>query len=62
MTGHAMTVARTILALAVSLAGGGAGAPMGLPSANTDSVIEFGTGLVFSTLPSTGRITRKKAK
>src|SRR5215475_5809541 len=43
-------------------AGGGAGAPMGLPSGSTDSEIEFGSGLVLSTLPSTGRITRKKAK
>ena len=43
-------------------AGGGAGAPMGLPSRSTDSEIEFGSGLVLSILPSTGRITRKKAK
>src|SRR5262249_16602552 len=35
-------------------AGGGAGAP----SRSTDSEIEFGSGLVLSTLPSTGRITR----
>src|SRR5262249_55043457 len=45
-----------------AFADGGAGAPMGLPSRSTDSEIEFGTGLVLSTLPSTGRITRKKAK
>ena len=43
-------------------AGGGAGAPMSLPSRSTDSAIEFGSGLVLSTLPSTGRTTRKKAK
>src|SRR5262249_25883086 len=39
--------------------GGGAGAPIGTPSPSTDSVIEFGTGLVRSTLPSTGRMIRK---
>src|SRR5262249_18522914 len=50
------------MAQTFAAAGGGAGAPIGLPSRNTDSEIEFGGGLVFSILPSTGRITRKNAK
>ena len=29
---------------------------------STDSEIEFGTGLVFSKIPSSGRMIRKKAK
>jgi hypothetical protein len=29
---------------------------------STDSEIEFGTGLVFSNSPNSGRITKKKAK
>ena len=29
---------------------------------STDSEIEFGTGLVFSKMPSSGRMTRKNAK
>jgi hypothetical protein len=42
--------------------GGGADAPAGTPCRNTDSEIEFGTGLVFSNSPSSGRITKKNAK
>src|SRR2546427_270038 len=39
--------------------GGGAGAPIGAPSPSTDPAIEFGSGFVRSTLPSTGRMIRK---
>src|SRR5947207_15330078 len=39
--------------------GAGAGAPIGTPSCSTDSVIELGSGLVFSIRPSTGRMIRK---
>src|SRR5262249_51414600 len=62
--------ARAVTARALAMAfpqtltplGGGAGAPRGVPSRNAHSQIEIGSGLVFSTFRSTGRITRKKAK
>ena len=42
--------------------GGGAEAPAGTPCRNTDSDIEFGSGLVLSNSPNSGRITKKNAK
>ena len=42
--------------------GGGAEAPAGTPCGNTDSEIEFGSGLVLSNSPNSGRITKKNAK
>jgi hypothetical protein len=42
--------------------GGGAEAPIGTPSRNTDSVMELGSGFVFSKMPSSGRMRRKCAK
>jgi hypothetical protein len=42
--------------------GGGADPPAGTPCCSTASEIEFGTVLVFSNSPSSGRMTKKNAK
>jgi hypothetical protein len=42
--------------------GGGAEAPAGTPCRKTGSEIEFGSGLVRSNSPNSGRITKKNAK
>lgn len=42
--------------------GGGAEAPAGTACRKTDSDIEFGSGLVLSNSPNSGRITKKNAK
>ena len=39
--------------------GGGAEAPIGTSPCSTESRIEFGTGLVFSKMPSSGSTTMK---